>query len=457
MNRRIRQFGQDERGNVAIMTALTMLVGIGFIGSAIDLSLASNTRDQAQNLSDALALSAAKVVGLTGGIPTDRSNGGYPEGTYTATELGFDFGTMVEGGNDEVTVKVAYDLDSNEAIVTILGTLKTGFGQMVGLNEMDFGVTTRVVIPSEEIRDVVSVALVLDNSGSMAWDDKPLEIQPGGVEVRPAGAVSRISALESSVNGFMDQMDPIAGDQTEAGSKIFRTGMLAYNTSTISSRTKTMDWRLLSRSHIDAMTAGGGTMPASSLTTAASWLKSEPAIHKAVNQKDPLRYAVFMTDGVNSDNVPSWVTQSGTGKWGRTYCEYSSSWSCFIDVRESPTKPQGAQTGYWNDSTLYATEFEEGDWSEVEDDRALKACQDMKNDGVTVYTIGFALEPGKYDDGSDGTVTIPASSTDTAYSFLAACASTGATFIRASNAAELQTAFDTIGTDIVEAAMRIAN
>jgi len=85
----------------------------------------------------------------------------------------------------------------------------------------------------------------------------------------------------------------------------------------------------------------------------------------------------------------------------------------------------------------------------------------MKNNGVKIYTIGFALAQGYYDTNEYyGSTQLTYNSSDIrsqAYSFLAACASEPATFLTAENASQLEDAFKKIGNEIQTEIIRLSN
>jgi hypothetical protein len=448
----MRRFAKSENGNIAIMTAFGMLVTLGVAGAAVDFSMVSSSSSRSQNIADVVALNAASFVRMNNEIPTAGSAEGVAPGDYKASDFGFDYQGWVYGGADSVNVNVAYNVAAREAIVTVSGKTVSMFSQIIGKNNLDFSSESVVNFETIELKDVASVALVLDNSGSMAWDDKAYTnngAQP------PTNATQRLTALENSVINFMDYLSPLVGNQSETGERILRTGMLAYNTSTIVGRTKLMDWRLLSNSNINTMSASGGTNPTDSMAIAASWMIGEPAIHQAENGKTPLRYVVLMTDGVNNNNNSSWIDQSDTDQWRRSRCQYNWGWSCWYEYEGANSKPSD-YVGYWNNGYRYDYDWEEGRWTRPDDEATLAHCETLKNGGVTVYTIGFGLQPGKYDTNSGNNTTyIDADTTDQAYEFLAQCATDASTFITANNADELQGAFDTIGADIVAEVIRI--
>jgi len=459
----LRNFYRNESGNVAAMTALSMLVLLGAVGAAFDFSMAASSQSRSQDIADQIALRAAAFVRENDGIPTDGS-GGIAAGTYTAAELGYDYKGWVKGGGDEVTIEVTYDEDNNQAIVTVRGLTVSNFGNLMGMKEVPFSTQSVVGFEVKEIKNVASIALVLDNSGSMEWDDKPHT--SGGSA--PSDAVGRIVALENSMISFMKFLSPMIESESSEEQRVLRLGMLAYNQDRIGEHQTPMNWKLISDHKITKMEADGGTNPTTSMTTAADWMVGEPAKHMSANQKVPLRYVVFMSDGANDNAARVWTDQAGSGEWRRQRCRYSEDefggWGCWYEYKLSASQPSG-NAGFWKSNSRYDYAWYEGTQTRPDDDATLAQCQRMKDDGVTVYTIAFGLESGTYDRNetiwdvyegeNSSTVEIDPLTTTRAYDFLSKCASSAETFMKAENADELQTAFDFIGENIVKEGIRI--
>ena len=112
--------------------------------------------------------------------------------------------------------------------------------------------------------------------------------------------------------------------------------------------------------------------------------------------------------------------------------------------------------------------WEEGLYITAEDAATRASCNALKDDNVTVYTIGFALEAGGFrtNDWSQGNV--PGGGTastavteqdklNRAISLMQHCASTSDTFLLADNATELDIAFEQIGQAIFADLVRLTN
>jgi len=470
--RLLNRFRENKDGNVAMMFGVSATVIIGCMGAAMDFSTLSNAEARSQSIADQTALTAAIFVKTNGREPTPPppvGEGETPEPeegyldddyrTYTAAELGHEFKGWVEGGAENVTVTVNYDGTAKEATVTVKGKTVPTFMQIFGKNSLGFESTAVAKYEDYEFYDPASVLMVLDNSGSMAFDDKPLiedEDEPDKTkwEAQP-NAAPRLTALQNNASAFIDSLGQLVGDQTNDSDKALRTGMLAYNANIISNRTVPMDWQTEdTKTSIDRMVALGGTNSAPPVNLARTWMATEDETHLAIHGEDPLKFLIFMTDGVNSTQQLVWEPKENTGQWRgtiRTCWWYRWRRYCrtFIDTVESENEPN------------YGWNWEEGKWTNRDNFLTNTDCTAMKNDGVKIYTIGFALQAGWYDHNDYFSDPKPVETTEDirnqAYSFLADCASEPSTFLTAENASELDQAFRRIGEDIQTEVIRLSN
>jgi len=456
------------------MFGVSATVIIGCMGAAMDFSTLSNADARSQAIADQTALAAAVFVRANGREPSppppaeegevQEPEEGYLDDqyrSYTAAELGYEFKGWVEGGADNVTVTVNYDGTAKEATVKVTGNTVPTFMQIFGKKAMEFESTAVAKYDDYEFYDPASVLMVLDNSGSMAFDDKP-KVPGDGTNGASFGqwadqedAQTRIDALQGQAKSFMTRLQSLVGDQTADKNKALRTGMLAYNENTISARTVRMGWQTADTiESIDNMVARGGTNSAPPMDVSRRWMSTEDDTHKDIHGKEPLKFLIFMTDGLNSDDTISWIKEEGTGQWrGQVVKCWWNGWYCWweFETREQENKPQ----------IRYSRNWEEGRYDSNDNILTHSDCRAMKNSGVKIYTIGFALAEGRYDTngyfGYEYDETIDEDVRDQAYSFLARCASEPATFLTAENSEELDQAFERIGNDIMTEIIRLSN
>lgn len=466
------RFSKNNDGNVAVMFGLSATIIIGCMGAAMDFSTFSNAEARSQAIADQTALAAAVFVRSNKREPSppppakegeeQQPEEGYLDDryrSYTAAELGYEFRGWVEGGADNVTVTVNYDGTAKEATVKVSGNTVPTFMQIFGNKAMEFESTSVAKYEDYDFLDPATVLMVLDNSGSMSFDDKPLVKLPKGRWIdnngnyydSPPDAEPRIDSLQRSASNFIATLQNSVGSQDSKKDKALRTGILAYNENTITSRTVSPYWQTKdTKASIDKMVANGGTNSAPPIDEARIWMGKEDQIHKDMHGKDPLKFLVFMTDGLNTNATVVWVKEDGTGQWrGRVTRCYNGRCKTRWEEVESETKP------------TYGSNWTEGRFDSKANVDTIKDCTTMKNNGVKIYTIGFALAQGYYDTNEYyGSTQLTYNSSDIrsqAYSFLAACASEPATFLTAENASQLEDAFKKIGNEIQTEIIRLSN
>lgn len=388
-----------EEGSVATMFGVSILVLLLLTGAVIDINRLYTAKSHAQNMGDNIGLMATIYVSNNDGPPSNSSEGFMNDQWYDHKERGLDFGTVADS-DISVKFKVTYDDVNEQAVVSTRSVVKPMFGSMFGASEVNIETNSTIKYAKKEFSNPASVFLVMDNSGSMAFDDLPKAWANGP---RPVGAKARIDGMKTSVKDFVGHLETvIAPDPDDPSIKYLRMGMTAFNSNIINSRTVRPFWGTLSNNQIDRMVADGGTVPTVALRRVRNWMRNEGRAHSRMNGSEtPLKYVVLMTDGSNSNTNA--------------------------------------------------------------DRQSLQACTQMKRDGVEIFTIGYALEPGYFYTGLWGiryrrpTYYISPSANIRAKEFLRSCASSPDHYILAENADQLKIAFDEIGKQIANEAVRISS
>jgi len=440
----LSRYRDDEGGNMAMLFAGSAVVVIGTMGAAMDYSTLSNAKARSQSIADATALSAAIFVKDNDRPPTNFSEG-FTQGTHSAHALGYEFKGFVEGGASNVDVNVVYDDNAKEARVTVSGNTVPTFIQLLGQQSLEFSAESVVSYLDVDETHPASIVLVLDNSGSMRWDSEKLV-----AGIRPENPTSRIDGLKRSVRTFRDELNNRIGDQINVdGVRILRTGILPYNSQIIATSDgsdRQMDWGFggVAESHINSMTAAGGTNSNPPMEKATTWLAAEDETHRQEairtdeDYRQPLKFAIFMTDGQNTSGEYIFTPESGTG----IFFKQENNFQWFFT--RNPW--WAAQRG-----------FREGRLTLDTDRQTIESCQTMHAQGTFVYTIGYGLDVGEYHDpGNPSNPGVVSEGTRlTANNLMRACASKPEFFIQASDGAELEAAFDQIQNSIVKELIRI--
>jgi Flp pilus assembly protein TadG len=150
----LQRFAADRRGVVAVVYALTLLPLMMGIGAAVDYSRASSSRVDLQSAVDAAALAVGRVA-----IELGRT-----DNTVQAREA-FDAGFQRNDGTAITRFQVTQDL---KIVVDVDARVPLAFGKLLRIDSID--VKARAEVPLDDM--TVEVALVLDNTGSMAASNK---------------------------------------------------------------------------------------------------------------------------------------------------------------------------------------------------------------------------------------------------------------------------------------------
>lgn len=173
-------FCRSEKGNIAVIFAITMVPMMGFIGAAVDYSRAVNARTAMQTALDTAALMISKDAStLTAAQITSKAQG-YFNALYTHSEV----------SNISVTATYTAATGGNPAQVVMTGsaTMPTNFMKIAGYPSLDLGVSSTTKWGSTKMR----VAMALDNTGSM-------------------GDAGKITALQSAAKTLIDKLMATAG------------------------------------------------------------------------------------------------------------------------------------------------------------------------------------------------------------------------------------------------------
>ena len=143
-------FAQDQRGNVAILFAFSMVPLIGLLGGAVDLMRHSRHEVQIQNAMDAAALALTKR-GAANDADADRFVNDYISAVVPATDRMLEVDPF-----DATKTETGY-------MVRATGMMQTAFMPVVGIQALPINLESEVSMSTQRYE----VALALDNTGSM--------------------------------------------------------------------------------------------------------------------------------------------------------------------------------------------------------------------------------------------------------------------------------------------------
>jgi Flp pilus assembly protein TadG len=153
----LTKFWNNAHGGVAPLLALTIIPLLCAVGIAIDFSRVHATRTAFQNALDSTALMLAKTAANETGDQLSADATKYLNALFTSPEA------------SNVAVTASYS-STGGSKVTLAGsaTVPTSFLSMFGYNDVAIGASTSSIWGNTRLR----VALVLDNTGSMAQSSK---------------------------------------------------------------------------------------------------------------------------------------------------------------------------------------------------------------------------------------------------------------------------------------------
>ncbi|MCJ8507185.1 VWA domain-containing protein [Rhizobium lemnae] len=410
----------EETGNFAIMTAILLPLTIGVGGVALDLTNVMREKAEIQNIADAATLSAASKMSkddITEAEATKMANDEMV-GQYLAN-------LEASGLSAEERAAAKADLQKNmntgATITSTGGTSKnfevrmnlkanvqlSGLTRILGFEKIPISISS--ISASAREGNALSMYLVLDESGSMAWDTttvdplKPTRTVTGWYQCgtyqcwgnyQVTNYVTKIAALKTAAGVMMTELLKAAApdlsnataQETEA-MKLIRIGAVSYTHETKTEQ-KPAWGTTTARSYVAALPTVpvGGTDASGAMAMAYADLQkanpTEEAQHKAKKNFGFSRFIVLMTDG--------------------------------------------EMTGYSNA------------WNKGIDDKVRAACTQAKADGITVFTVAF-MAPDKGKD------------------LLQACASNKESYYESSNMADLVAAFGDIGRKAAKTQTRLTN
>ncbi len=168
----VRKLRAANGANVTVTFALATIPMVGFVGAAVDYSRANSVKAAMQAASDATALMLSKIATTTNATDLQTKGAGYFQALFNRPEA------------TGLQVNVTYTTTGGSQVVVAATTnVKTDFMKLFGTTSMKIDTTAQIKWGNTKLR----VALVLDNTGSMADDGK-------------------ISALKTATKSLLNQL-----------------------------------------------------------------------------------------------------------------------------------------------------------------------------------------------------------------------------------------------------------
>ena len=194
--RLLATFGRSDSGNIAILFAIAVLPVLSFVGAAIDYTRANNARSSMQAALDSTALMLAKD--LTDGTITTSQITAKAQSYFTALY------TNTDAKN--VTINATYTQNSGNGSTILVngsGKVNADFMKVAGYPTIDFNTSSTSAWGNVRMR----VAMVLDNTGSMAQDGKMPAMQTAAKSL-----IDQLSALNKTAGDIYISVVAFAKD-----------------------------------------------------------------------------------------------------------------------------------------------------------------------------------------------------------------------------------------------------
>ncbi|MFK0277596.1 pilus assembly protein TadG-related protein [Ensifer sp. NPDC090286] len=374
---------KDRGGNFGVMAALAAPLVLAAGGVAVDLATMMTTKNQMQDAADAAALAAASaLVASKDGLTPEKAKeialnflkaqstasstdvpGGNDPGMGTASAGGVTdpTETQVQPTVDIVTTPVGKSDKAFKVTIVNKQTIQLNpMTRLLGQKSVNLE-TVAIAESATETKNAMSMYLVLDRSGSMAFATN-VEKKPttscvnwnsdnwgkSNVKASTPCMIDKITTLKSAVETLLKPLTEMDPDK-----KYVRVGAVSYSSSIFAE--EKLAWGTTKAStYVKNLEANGGTDSSGAFAKAVAdlKLKSENDAHTASNGLTPKKYIVFMTDGAN------------------THFEGKA-----LTIPAAP-KPEPELDKYTAQDSK-------------SDTATLKACQDAKDAGIRVFTIAF--------------------------------------------------------------------
>ena len=360
-------FRRDERGAIAIIFALSLLMVVSCIGLAIDGARAYNVSARLHSALDSAALAAGKK--LDEGASDDTV-----EDTARSFFLAHWNALRIEGVTASEP-KVAIVRNRNEVTVAVDVAVAATFAQVAGIPKFAFTRDATVVVESKRIE----VAMALDITGSM-------------------GGGGKIEALQDAARDVIDTLfagNPAPG-YVRIGLAPYSAALNAGSYAAAVSGGASVDNCVFERDGANAYTEAApsveplGAEPSPASPANPQYMCPTASIQPLTDDRNLLR------DSVRGYTASGWTA----GHIGAAWAWYllSPDWSLWPAAnRGLPYSDKRAvKSAILMTDGMFNTSYRNGNQNSTDPTavgsapyQALQICAAMKARGITVYTVAF--------------------------------------------------------------------
>ncbi|MGO4620894.1 TadE/TadG family type IV pilus assembly protein [Ensifer sp. 2YAB10] len=330
---------KDRGGNFGMMAALATPLILAAGGVAVDMAGMMTAKNQMQDAADAAALAAASSLvskdpptiakakeiaaaflkTQTGGSNVDSPGANDQGGTGSAAKTGLPEASTASQPTIDI-IESSNGPTGKAYNVTVLNRQTFQFNALTRLlGKSSIDIETRATAESAtESKNALSMYLVLDRSGSMAWKTNTKDTTKSScpnytesnwskypnLKATSPCYVTKVDALKTAVSDLLKQLKT-----ADPNTLYVRTAAVSYNSA--QDTAGNLDWGTAGTStYVNALVATGGTASGNAFKTAYSRVTAttEDAAHKAKNGQVPTKYIVFMTDGDNNNTSDDTTT-----------------------------------------------------------------------------------------------------------------------------------------------------
>jgi Flp pilus assembly protein TadG len=349
----------DERGTLAMTFAGVALTLCLTVGSAVDYGFALKVQSRLDGAADAASLAGARLISR--GVTDRRAIEREVQASFDAN-----FAEEVARGRVPKPLTIATDPATGLVEVTASVDVPTAFMALMGVDTMSIASTSASKLDSETIE----VAMMLDTTGSMA------EYTRDGRQ--------KMSVLKSSARSFVDTLF----DSAPAGSPRVRIALAPFASG------------VNAGPYATTVSAGASTRCVMERTDPARDGTDQSARTAPLRRASSCPSAAVVP--LSTDRAALKSAISALPATGNTAGHLGTAWSYYLlspkwaDVFPAGRSGRAFGTADNRKIAVLMTDGQYNTYGErsngwASSNAALAACDAMKADGITVYTIGFAL------------------------------------------------------------------
>jgi Flp pilus assembly protein TadG len=399
-----QSYRRNERGNVAMMTAVSLLVIVGATALSLDVSNGVNTKSRLADATDSLSIVLAKSrvqdQAQMRKIAQDFIDDNYPATSGEKIEI-----LSLTWDGDAVTVQLS-DVSENS------------FGSFWGRKNTNVSVAST----AEFSRKLMDIALVLDSTGSMSGT-KMSNLKSAATDMVDIIDDYSDTNVRMSVVPFSDYVNVGVSQRNESWSKVLPDQRARPATANSKAR-PALKWEgcVGSRNVPNNLRVGynGRKIPALYNGQVTCGTEMLPLTTDFNTVKDRINSLVasgwtYMPSGI----IWGWRTLDE----GEPFAHYTADGTEKVMILMTDGENTRAKNGIMHN---------QAGQNDKADQTTRDLCRSMKDDRVTVYTIAYEVNDSATRD------------------LLKGCASADANYYNAQNAAQFKKAFEDIANTLTD-------